>query len=173
MMTLIKKLKFRIQNSSRGFTIVEMLLYMGLLSIFLMVLTDLFVNILDVKSEAEATSSVEQDSRYILARLSYEINQATSISQPASIGGSGGTLVMLVGGNTFTYTINGTNLQLSNNLGTNNLNSSGSTVSNLSFQRIGNSGGKDTIKVSYTLNSTTERVGGNEIRTFTTTIGRR
>lgn len=160
-------------NFQRGFTIVEMLLYMGLLSIFLMVLTDLFVNILDVKSGSEATSSVEQDSRYILARLSYDINQATSISQPASIGGSGAILMMVVGGNTYTYAVNGANLQLTNNLGANNLNSSGSSVSGLSFQRIGNSGGKDTIKIDFILNSTTARTGGNEIRTFTTTIGRR
>lgn len=157
----------------KGFTLVEMLIYMGLMAGFLLVLTDVLVAILDVKTESAATSSVEQDGRYITARFAYDVAQATSISQPPSLGATGEILTMVVGGNTYTYSLSGTNLQLVNNLGTNNLNSSESKVSGLTFQRLGNIGGKDTIKVTYILTSSTTRIGGSETRTFTTTVGRR
>ncbi|MFA5933460.1 MAG: prepilin-type N-terminal cleavage/methylation domain-containing protein [Microgenomates group bacterium] len=160
-------------KKQKGFTLVEMLIYMGLMAGFLLVLTDVLVAILDVKAESAATSSVQTDGRFITARLAYDVALATSISQPATLGASGGTLTMVVGGNTYTYSLNGTNLQLVNNLGTNNLNSSESQVSGLTFQRLGNTGGKDTIKVTYTLTSATTRVAGSEVRTFTTTVGRR
>lgn len=161
------------KTKQSGFTLVEMLIYMGLMASFLLVLTDVLVAILDVKAESTATSAVETDGRFINSRLAFDIAQATSISQPATLGASGGTLTMVVGGNTYTYSMSGTNLQLVNNLGTNNLNSSESQVSGLTFQRLGSVGGKDTIRVIYTLNSATTRVSGPENRTFTTTFSRR
>lgn len=173
MKIFMKQMLKNITRLEKGFTLVEMLLYMGLLSIFLVVLTDLFVNILDVKSESEATSAVEQDGRYVLARLAYDVSRAADISQPLNLGQSNNNLVMTIDGVTYTYSLNGTNLQLDNNLGTNNLNSSESRVSGLNFTKIGNAGGKETIQVTFTLTSAATRVGSNEVRAFNTTVGRR
>lgn len=159
-------------KKQKGFTLVEIILYMALLSIFLIVLTDIFVSILDVRRESEATSAVEQDGRYILNRFMYDIPRASSVTTPASLGGSGSTLAIVIGGTNYTYSLSGGNLQL--NDGTiNNLNSSGTSLSDISFQRIGNSGGKDTIKIQFTLTSVTTRPKGSEVRTFQTTVGRR
>jgi type II secretory pathway pseudopilin PulG len=160
-------------KKSKGFTIVELLIYMALLSGFLIVITEIFASIMDVKLESDATSAVEQDGRYILTRLSYDIPQSTSIGTPTTLGSTASSLVMVVSGITYTYSINGNNLQLNNNLGSNNLNSTESKISNLSFQKIGNSGGKETIKFSFTVTSAAVRPGGAETRTFNTTIGRR
>src|SRR3990172_6790072 len=55
----------RIRNSRRGFTIIELILYMGMLSILLAVLSQIFVSILNVQLESQSSSSIEQDSRYI------------------------------------------------------------------------------------------------------------
>lgn len=157
-----------------GFTLVEMLIYMGLLSIFLVTLTDIFVSVLDIKAESEATSSVEQDGRFIIERLSYDVSRASSVTQPASIGASGNTLSLVIGGVTYSYSISSNNLQLTNDLGINNLNSSESQIPSVTFQRIGNSGGKDTIKVTFVVNSVTQRRGaGAETRTFQVAVGRR
>lgn len=161
------------KTKQKGFTLVEMLIYMGLLSIFLITLTDIFVSILDVKAESEATSAVEADSRYIISRLAYDISKASVVSQPASLGATSNSLVMVAGGVTYTYSLNGHNLQLVNDSGANNLNSSESNLSNITFQRIGNNGGKDTIQVIFTINGATQRVAGEETRTFQTTLGRR
>lgn len=160
-------------KSQRGFTIVEMLIYMGLLSIFLLILTDMLVSILNVKVESEASSFVEQDSKFITARLSYDINQASAITTPASLGGSASSLAIVIGGVTYTYATLGGNLQLTNNLGTSNLNSSETTVTSATFQRIGNVSGKETIKINITVQSTIIKNSGTESKVIQTTIGRR
>ena len=161
--------KFCILDSCRGSTLIEMIIYMGLLSILLVILTNMFASILDVRTESEATSSVQQDGRFLLSRLSYDINRATSISAPLNLGDTSGNLSMTIGATTYTYSLVGGNLQL----GTDNLNSSESSVSNLSFRKVGNSGGKDNIKIHFTLTSKTQRSSGNEVRDFDLTVGRR
>ena len=160
-------------RNNKGFTLVEMLIYMALLGIFLITLTDMFVAILNVKAESESTSAVEQDGRYILARLAYDVERATAVSTPVSLGSTGETLVVTIYGVFYTYTITGGDLQLTNNLGTYNLNSSESKMSSISFHRLGNGGGKDTIKINFTINSATQSNKGVESRTFNTTVGRR
>lgn len=165
--------KFNPSNLNRGFTLVELIIYMGLLVIFLLVLSNIFASILDVRTESESISAVEQDGRFIMARLSYDINRATSVSTPASLGGSGSSLTLVIGAVNYTYALSGGNLVLTNDLGTNNLNSSESTISSLSFQKLGNSGGKETVKIQFTVNSVAQRDKGAETQTFYITGGRR
>jgi len=149
---------------------------MGLLAIFLVVLTDIFVAILDTRTKSSATSHIEQDGRYILARLNFALHsQMNLIQSPANIGDTSDTLTYAFSFIPFTYEINGNNLQYrvpnifqpSEPDIVNSLNSSETTISNLSFQKIGNAGGKDTIKVNFTVSS------GQESKSFSTTVGRR
>lgn len=162
------KLKYQ-----EAFSLVELIIVMGLMTIFMVVLTDIVVAVGDVQTEAEATSSVSEDGRFILARLSYDIQRASSITTPSSLGITSNGLVLVIGGVTQTYAINTNNLQLTNNLGTNNLNSSETTISDLSATRRGNVGGKETITVSFTVTSKAVQNSGTEVKTYTTTVGRR
>src|SRR3989344_7373669 len=142
--------QLELRNSSKGFTLIEIILYMALLSIFLLTLTDIFVSILDVQLESDATSAVEQDGRYILSRIAYDIPRASDITTPGAIGQTRSNLRMTIGPETYEYTESGGNLQLINDLGTNNLNGSETAISNPSFQRIANTAvpdTKDTIKI--------------------------
>ena len=159
-------------NLQAGFSLVEMLIVMGLMSILLMVLTDMFVSVLDIQTESESHSAVTQDGRFILARLSYDLNHASSISTPAALGGSGSTLAVVIGGVTYTYALSIGNLQLTNDQGTNNLNSSETTISALNVQRLGIAA-KDTVKISFTVTSVAKAKQGVDVKTFTTTAGRR
>lgn len=157
----------------KGFTLVEMLIYMGLLGILLIALTDLFVAILGVKLESESNSFIEQDGRYILARLSNDVSMASSISVPSSLGSSGSSLSLVINGSTYIYTISAGNLQMVDNIGTVNLNSSETSITNLNFQKIGNVGGKETVRMDLTLESKIERNTGKDTKSFKTTFGRR
>ncbi|KKR78338.1 MAG: hypothetical protein UU23_C0001G0102 [Candidatus Curtissbacteria bacterium GW2011_GWA1_40_9] len=161
------------KHLKKGFTLIELIMYMALMSIFLVVLSELFLSILEVRKESEATSGVEQDARYILSRLYYDLNRASSITTPATPGSSSSTLVAIISGDTNSYSASGGNLTLTNNAGTNNLNSSASSISNLNFQKIGASGIGQTVKIDFTLTGKTQRTGGAEIRDFTTTVGLR
>lgn len=145
---------------------------MGLLSILLVALTDMFTSVLNVQTESEATAAVSQDGRFILSRLSYDLNHASSVTTPAALGGSGSTLAVVIGGNTYTYAVSSGNLQLTNNLGTNNLNGSETIISGFTVQRLGVAS-KDSIRLSFTVTSRPLPDQGAESKTFTTTVGRR
>jgi len=165
-----------IHRKSKGVTLIELLIYMALVSIFIITLTDIFSSTLAVRTESEATSAVDEDGRFILSRLDYDIARAGSINIPPQIGQTRSNLRMDISGITYEYSENGGNLQLSNDQGTNNINSSETTVSSLSFQRIANSsipGTRDTVKIQFTLTSKTQRPQGPESKTFNTTVGLR
>ena len=161
----------------KGFTLTELILYMGLLIILIVILSRLFSSILDVQLESQSSSSVDLDGKYILSKLTYDMRamQASApyndtIATPASPGLSGSTLTFKVNSVNYTYTQNNGNLELTNNNGSNNLNSTDTTISNLQFTRIGTGTSTDTIRVNFTLTSKITRKPGPESRTFQTTI---
>ena len=162
----------RIEKVMRGFTLIELLIYMGLLSIILVVLSQIFGSILDAHLESQASSSVHRDGRFILSKLTYDVHRANSIVLPASLGASSTSLQLDISGIN-TYSLNNGNLELTNSLGTNNLNSGDTTVSNLNFTRIGNSAAnaKNTVRITYTITSKIVRPKGMETKDFQTTIG--
>ncbi len=162
----------RLKNQ-RGFTLVEMLLYFGLFSILLLVLARLFVSILEIKMESQSVSSVQQDSRFIFARLEYDFSRASSVTTPATLGASSSSLVLQIDGGSYTYSLSNGKLQVTNSQGTFPLNSSESQVSAVTFRRLGHAGGKPTIKMDIDIESATIRDKGRETRSLETTLGLR
>lgn len=157
----------------KGFTLIELVLYMGMMSILVGVLGMIFATIVDVQLESEAASSVDQDGRYILSKLLYDTKSATTIVEPSDPGETSSTLQMNINGVGYTYSVNaGGNLQVVNNYGSNTLNGFDSQVSNVSFQRIGNGSGSDTLRFNFTVTSRTQRPSGPESRDFQTTLSR-
>jgi hypothetical protein len=139
----------------------------------MIILTSMFSAALEVQSESNTSSVVVEDGRYILARLSYDIQRADAVTTPATIGATTTSMGLTISAVANTYAISGGNLQLTNGSGTSNLNGNGTTISALSVQRIGNAGGKDTIRLSVTVTSIGRDNQGQEVQTFTTTVGRR
>lgn len=159
----------------RGITLVELLLYMAILSVLLTVLTTIFISALDVQSESSASSSVEQDGNYILAKLEYDMHRAQSINIPSSNGEINSNFQIVVDGINYTYDIDeNNNLILADSLGENSLNNYGSSVSGFSVQRLGNVGGiEDTLRISFTLTGRIERISGVESKNFQTNLSLR
>ncbi len=160
-------------HKKKGFTIVELIIYMGMLSLMILVMTDIFSSIVDVRKESEAVTVVEQDGNYILSKLFYDISHATSITTPASLGASGATLQLVINGVTNTYSLNNGNLEVVNNNGTNVLNSVNSAISNISFLRVGNVSGKNTIQLTFTVTSRIIQSSGVESKVYQTSAGLR
>lgn len=162
------------KKQNQGFTLIELLMYIGLLSIFLIVLTEIFVSILDVQLESEATSHVAQDGRYITTRLIYDVNRADTIITPATPGSAAATLVLDIGGSTYTYAVNASgNLTLTDVTGAAMLNDYDTIISNVLFTRLGNSGGKNTITANFTVASRVSRPEGTESTPYQVTAGLR
>jgi len=172
----MKKLFKRINIfCQKGITMVELLLYMSILAVFLTILTSVFTQALDVQSESQATSSVEQDGNYILTRLAYDIHRAQNINAPATNGTTTNSFQIVIGGINYAYSVDGNNnLILTNNLGINNLNNYGTSISAFSVQRLGNTGGvENTLKISFTITSRTKRASGFETKNFQTNLSLR
>ncbi|SRR6266404_1276405 len=146
----------------KGFTIVEMVLYAGLLVLFLAILSNLFLSSLDVKKASEGDSYTGQDTRFIISRLVYDIKRADSITSPV-LGASAGSLTLSIANTNYTYASQSGKLVVTDASGTQNLESSETTLTNISFQRLGNVNGKNTIRVQLSINN----------ESYVTTIGTR
>ena len=167
---------FRALGSGAGFTLIELIIYMGLLVILLSVLTGIFLSSLDVQLESEANSAVEQDGSYILSRLTYDIHRAQSIATPAIGDPPAGSFGLVVNGVNFTYSIDaGNNLVLQEGLGPNNkLNGYDASISNLLVTRLGNTGKiEDNLSISFTITSRTRKNTGYEEKNFQTNLALR
>lgn len=165
----------KIFNSQKGVTVIELILYMTILSVLLTILTSVFVSALDVQSESQATSSVEQDGNYILARLGYDIHRAQSISIPSANGSSSASFKIVIDNVDYAYSVDANNnLILTNNLEQDNLNNYGSSVSAFSVLRLGNVGGiEDTLRINLMVTSRTQRASGFETKNFETNLSLR
>lgn len=172
--------KFKIGNSKleipalqAGFTMIEMLMYMGLLSLLLVVMVNLFASSLDAQLESGATSSVDQDETFILQKLTNDIHKAQSITQPQLGATPSGILQLFIDGITYTYATGSGLLTIASASASNSLNSFNTTTSFASFQRLGNNGGKNAIQIILTIKSSAMRGSGTETRTTQTTVGLR
>lgn len=146
-------------NKQKGTTIIELLIYLALLSIFLTVLLDVFVTTLDFKLSSESTSTLNQDTRYIFSKLSYDVYNADSFTIPNSF-----ELHTTRGGVATNYTlVSGDLLRNSEKL-----NSLDTKIQSINFVQVGN-----TVKVSYTLESQFILPGGARTQTVDTTLGPR
>lgn len=171
----MRQLKNRIiknVKNSAGFTLLELLLSMGVLMILIGILTTVFGQILDVQIESKSTSSVTQNGQYIIARLVHDMQSAQTIVSPALPGSQSATLQIRINSVDYIYSASPSgNLVLTNNNGTDVLNSNAASISALTFTRLGNGDSNDTIRVGFTLTSRTQKVGGPEQKNFQTTLG--
>lgn len=159
-------------RSRRGFTMVETLLYLGILIILITVLTQVFVALIDVQLETQTASPVEQDGGVALSRIEYDVSRASSITSP-DLGFTSNTLEVVVDGVTYNYSILNGDLILTDSQGSDSLNSTESVFSNFTVTRSGNANGKNLIDVSFRVMGVAQKTKGPEIRDFSTTVGLR
>lgn len=164
-------MSYKSAKNTKGFTIVELLLYMAIFSLLLVFFVDIFSSVIRLQIENEAVSSVQRDGRYILTKFLYDIHSAQSMTVPAAVGQTTPTLTIAINGTSHTYSLVNGKLEVVNNFGANILNSYDTTLSNLSFFRVGNGGGKDTVTITYTLSSVARQKKGSETKTFQATMG--
>lgn len=170
-------LKIKFSNSScnkAGFSLVELIVYMGILSALLVVFTDIFTSILDNELSSQRTSSVAQDGRYIYSRLIYDINRAQGIVLPANLGDTSVSLQAVIAGKLYTYALSNGNLTITDDTGTSYmLNSYDTTISGLQFTRLGNATGKHTFRINFDVTGKILMHGTTEVKSFQTTAGLR
>lgn len=136
----------------KAFTLIELLIYMGIMSVFVTVLTGIFISILEVQTQAETTSAVQMDARYLVSRLVYDIHRSQAVVTPSANGESGNTLTLTTDSSNLTYIQSDSDLLL----GSDQLNSDSSSVSNFTVTRLGNPTGQPTLQISFDVSSQSE-----------------
>jgi len=166
-----------------GVTIVELIVYIGLLSIFTLVLVDVFVTILNAKLESESTSTLNQDARYIYSKIAYDVENADSMTLPFNPGDTGHELRVVTDGVIDTYSLDASGnliLEVNNGMETTKMKLNGADTTipllptpGISFTRLGPLDEKPTVKVSFTIKSLVNLQSGEQSRTIDTTFGLR
>ena len=156
--------------SQKGTSLIEVILYMALFSIIIVVIVDLLITSGSLKTESESQSGLQSDAALISSRLTYEIKSADATTTPSAIGQTTATLVLTTGPETHTFSLSGNNLSFQKTVGIStssaNLNTNLTAVSNLSFQRLGNLGGKHSFKIGFTLTEIKSTQQGNLSKTY-------
>jgi len=161
--------------SQKGTSLIELLLYFALLTIILIIATDLMIHSGEFSMEASAQNVTQEDARFITNRLAYDIHQASAITSPASLGQTSFTLILTVGTETHTYTLTSNNLEYRKTVGSNtqtaNLNSNLTKINSLIFQRLGSTSGKPTVKITFEIEDLKGTKGKPVKKTFETVVG--
>jgi Tfp pilus assembly protein PilV len=154
-------------KNKEGVTLIELLLYLGLLSMMLVAVSEMFGAALSAKLESEEYNAVEQDGRFILERVLYDVSRAEVVTTPAAVGDTTSTLVLTIGGSTYTYSLSGGNLQLAGPSITDNLNSSEASITAFEARKV--SAGH--IIVDFTVESLSAEASGPKSKNFSTSVG--
>lgn len=153
-----------------GFTLVELLVVMGIMSILIVILSEVFGAILTMKLRSEATTAVAQDSRYLLSRLSYDISRASQINST-----TGSTLSLTIDGDTYLYQLDGTTMTLSiNGSSPQSLSGTLTLIDSLTFTRLADLGSTESVQIVLNMESAIPLPGGSTgARELTTTVATR
>lgn len=162
------------KRGQKGFTLIEILVYFALLGLFLTSTTNFYLTILHNSIDEISVGSVNQDARYILAKLAYEIRNSDGLRYPTSPGeisseSCSGTdsqgLVLWVTKNSTDkkICINGSNQLVLRKSDGNQyvLNSSETIVTAFQARYLGVSGKTPSIELDFTLRSTTMGKGAD------------
>lgn len=156
---------------SKGFTLIELLVYIGLSSVLIALMSQIFLATLGVRIESQSTTNVQQDARFILSRIAYDVRRASTMTAPSS-GQTGSTLTLVIHeqgvDREYIYSVQGTDLVLTTGSDTDPINSNGTKIESIAFQRIG-----ETVEITMTLVGNEQVSPGQQVLSVRTTVGRR
>lgn len=156
----------------KGYTIIELLIYMALLSGFILILGQLFFSILDTQLQSQSNSAVNAEGQFLISRLNYDIRRATSLTVPAALGQTDTSLSLVINGVAYIYTISGSDLVLTVSGISQPLNSRSVSVSDFRARRLGNPDpSKPSVLVDFSITSQTVSLNQNaKTRSYQTTV---
>lgn len=146
-------MKLYLKTNNKGFSLLELLIYMAILAGFLMVITNIFFMVTGNSAREEARSEVQQNLRFATLQIVNDVRLAKNIIAPVS--GESNVLDLDMGSSTTRFNVTGGALVKTINLGLPGETASNITVDNVSvgvaespliFTRIG-----DTIQINLTI----------------------
>lgn len=93
-------------RSNKGFTLLELLIYIFILTIVTMMLANAIISLIGGISQVTASNEVDSSIRFLEDRVGQDVNFATNISVPSGTGSSNSTSTLTItasSGSTVTY----------------------------------------------------------------------
>jgi hypothetical protein len=159
-------MKKLLKQNQKGTSMPELLVYMGLLTVLLLILTEIFVSMLNLRLKSQIESMVDQDGKYVMSRMIYDIGRADGITTPAVSGATTNSLSLDIGGENYTYSVSEGKIQLTDGQGTYSLTGSETEIPELIFTRYGK-----TVKITFLVKSVGISNTGEEERVYKTSLG--
>lgn len=124
-------------KNQRGFSLLELLIYIAILSGFLLVITNLFFTVSTSSVREEVSTEVRQNLRFAGDQMTSEVRKASAID---FISANGDTLRLVVGGALTEFKVEGGILKKTRGASTENITTDNVTVSVTDpvFTQIGN-----------------------------------
>ena len=89
----------------RGFTLLELLIYISLVSIISVVLGKVFLVINTGRANISSKTAVDSNLRFATEKIVQDLRSASAITLPSSAGATSTSLVVTVSGETITYDV--------------------------------------------------------------------
>ena len=139
---------------NKGFTLVEVLISIGIFSLVIVAFIGILVVVTQVQVQSSSSAIVNQESQFLLQKLQYYVETASVINIPTSTPTS--TLQLFVASTSadpMSITLSGATVYLQQPVGSTPqaLTSNKVLVSNLLFTRKANPPGHDVVSVSFTM----------------------
>lgn len=160
------------EKSQKGFSLIETIVYFTLLSIILLMLTDLFLRLSDSFLESKSKGQIEIEGERAIRRLIYDIRRTDSLITPPNPGDVSTTLELDINGTSHIYSLNSATIELDDGQ-INSLSSNTVAVQQLTFTNISTAATKPTIKINFSLDSATTTKTGVESKGFETVVSLR
>lgn len=168
---MIKKYSF-IGKARASFTLIEMILYIGMSAIIIVALLRVMITITTTREKAQTVSSVQQELRFVMDRITASARNAVDINIAGSTFGSdNGVLSLSMSGaslNPTVFTLTANRITVKEGLAAaQSLTSSGVLIDRLRFANLSANGTNGTVKVTI---HGTDAVAGSADPTYTDTF---
>lgn len=168
---VIKKIYLNIRcTHSRGFTVIELLIYMSIFAIVLAISVDLLFQSKALEVQIAQNQEIDRNAQIALLEMTQTIHAAQDVTSP-QIGLSANSLAIDNG--TILYFVDASGvLQKNDNGQLSNLTGPLVTIENLSFTTRAESGQKPTVSLSFSVKSKTLTYGQTDYisRAYQTTL---
>lgn len=141
-------------KNQQGFTLIELMLYIGILSIFIIVVSQFMYIFVRSQAKNQVISEVEQQGQQMMNLITQTLRNSQSVSSPTK-GNTDSSItvdVFDVASDPTIFALSGTVLQITQ--GANlpmSLSNSHILVSDLEFENVSKGKGPTTIKVNFTI----------------------
>jgi len=93
------------KKTNHGFSLLELLIYVAILSVLVVVVSNAFISLSKAKVQSEVRGEIHDSIRFAMDKIKLDIKNASSVINPSS--GTDSTLVVVVSGVNITYDVAG------------------------------------------------------------------